>query len=198
VLGIAGIDGAADLAPRDRRVLAALVVTGGRFCPADRLAAALYGDQDPPPSWRKVVQGSITRLRSVLGAQGIESSANGYRLTLGDDAIDARRFERLLREADAYAAQGDGERAAIAYREALALYTGEPLVDLDGWEPGRAEAARLAELRLLAEERHVDALLTSGRWRSGWWKNSRCASSAGPRSRSRNTGAAGKETRCDP
>jgi DNA-binding SARP family transcriptional activator/WD40 repeat protein len=163
VLGIAGIDGAADLAPRDRRVLAALVVTGGRFCPADRLAAALYGDQDPPPSWRKVVQGSITRLRSVLGAQGIESSANGYRLTLGDDAIDARRFERLLREADAYAAQGDGERAAIAYREALALYTGEPLVDLDGWEPGRAEAARLAELRLLAEERHVDALLTSGR-----------------------------------
>ena len=67
MLGIAGIDDAPELAPRDRRVLAALVVMSGRFCAADRLAAALYGDQDPPHSWRKVVQGSIMRLRGVLG-----------------------------------------------------------------------------------------------------------------------------------
>jgi DNA-binding SARP family transcriptional activator/WD40 repeat protein len=163
VLGVAGIDGSPELSPRDRRVLAALVVTHGRFSTADRLAAALYGDQDPPASWRKVVQGSVMRLRSALGAESIESSANGYRLTAGDDEIDARRFERLMREADELTAQDDGERAEIRYREALTLFTGEPLVDLDGWEPGRAEAARLGEMRLLAEERLVNALLESGR-----------------------------------
>jgi DNA-binding SARP family transcriptional activator/WD40 repeat protein len=162
VLGVAGINDAPELAPRDRRVLAALVVMSGRFCTADRLAAALYGDQDPPASWRKVVQGAVMRLRAVLGADGIESSANGYRLAIPDDEIDARLFERQLREAEVASARDDGERAAVLYSDALKLFSGEPLVDLDGWEPGRAEAARLGELRLLAEERRVDALLESG------------------------------------
>jgi DNA-binding SARP family transcriptional activator/WD40 repeat protein len=162
VLGVAGVDDAYELAPRDRRVLAALVVMGGRFCTADRLAAALYGDQDPPASWRKVIQGAVMRLRGVLGAEGIESSANGYRLAVPDDEIDARHFERLMHEAEVAAGRDDGERAAALYSDALTLFSGEPLVDLDGWEPGRAEAARLGELRLLAEERRVDALLEAG------------------------------------
>jgi DNA-binding SARP family transcriptional activator/WD40 repeat protein len=135
----------------------------GRAATADRLAAALYGDQDPAASWRKVVQGSVMRLRNALGAHGIESSVEGYRLTVGDDEIDARRFERLMREADDLAARDDAERAEVRYADALALFTGEAMVDLDAWEPGRAEAARLHELRLLAEERRVDALLESGR-----------------------------------
>src|SRR5262249_10934995 len=95
--------------------------------------------------------------------QSIESSAKGYRLTVGDDEIDARRFERLIREADELAAKDDCERAEPRYTDALTLFTGDPFVDLDGWEPGRAEAARLDELRLLAEERRVNALLESGR-----------------------------------
>src|SRR5262249_48806010 len=110
-----------------------------------------------------VVQGSIMRLRHVLGAESIESSANGYRLTVLDDEIDARHFERLMREGDVCVTRDDEERAAGLYGEALALFAGEPLIDLDGWEPRRAEAAGLGELRLLAEERRVDALLESGR-----------------------------------
>lgn len=164
VLGQTRVDGATALGARDRRVLAALVVMHGRVCPADRLADAVYGDE-PPPTWRKVVQGSIVRLRRVLGAHAIETSAAGYRLVLSGDEIDARRFERLVGEADHLAAVGDTERAASVLGEALALFADEALVDLDDWEPARAEATRLAEQRLVAQERRVEALLTSGQHR---------------------------------
>ena len=38
--------------------------------------------------------------------------------------------------------------------------TGEPLGDLDGWDSGRIEAARLEELRREAEELYLDAALS--------------------------------------
>ena len=54
VLGPVTVVGAGGLFPRDRRVLAALVVEAGRVCPADRLAEVLYGSA-PPTTWRKVM-----------------------------------------------------------------------------------------------------------------------------------------------
>lgn len=122
--------------------------------PPDRLAAALYGD-DPPPTWRKVVQGSVMRLRRALGEQSIETTADGYRLVVGDDQIDAVRFEHLVERAARLRDAGDPERAAFCLHEALALFAGEPLAALDGWEPGRAQAARFDELRRVAEDRRM-------------------------------------------
>jgi DNA-binding SARP family transcriptional activator len=75
VFGPAGVDGDGVLAGRDRQVLAALVVTRRQQCPAERVAAAVYGEAEPPPTWRKVVQGSIVRLRRVLGRRAIETTA---------------------------------------------------------------------------------------------------------------------------
>jgi DNA-binding SARP family transcriptional activator/WD40 repeat protein len=164
VLGPAQIEGAAALATRDRRVLAALVVSDGRVCPAERLADALYGDA-PPSTWRKVVQGSIVRLRKLLGAAAIDTSAAGYRLTLAVDEIDARSFEQQVDHAEELMAVGDAERAASALGNALTVFRDEPFVDLEDWEPARAEAARLSELRLVAQERLLDALLASGQHR---------------------------------
>ncbi len=48
-------------------------------------------------------------------------------------------------------------------RDSLALFEGEPLVELDGWAPGHDEAARLVERRRRAEERLAEALLSEGR-----------------------------------
>jgi DNA-binding SARP family transcriptional activator len=161
VLGPVTIEGAATLAARDRRVLGALVVEAGRLCPADRLAEALYGST-PPPTWRKVIQGSIGRLRGVLGAHAISTVAGEYRLELGDDEIDVRRLERLVVESADLTASGEHERAALTLRAALELRRGEAFVDLDGWEPGRAAAARYDELVREAEERLVHAQLCAG------------------------------------
>ena len=163
VLGPASVEGAEPLAPRDRQVLAALVVDVGRVCQADRLADALYG-ADPPAAWRKVVHRSIGRLRRQLGSHAIVTAGAGYRLELGDEEIDVRRFERLLAEAERLSAASEHERAALTLEAALESVTGEPWVDLDGWEPAVAAAARCRELARQAEEQLVREQLASGQY----------------------------------
>ena len=161
VLGPASVDGTAPLAPRDRQVLAALVVEAGRVCPADRLAEALYGES-PPATWRKVVHGSVGRLRRLLGDHAIVTTRAGYRLELGDDEIDVRRFERLVAEAERLSTAGEHERAALALAAAIELLVGDPWADLGAWEPAVAVAARYRELARHAEEQLVREELASG------------------------------------
>jgi WD40 repeat protein/DNA-binding SARP family transcriptional activator/energy-coupling factor transporter ATP-binding protein EcfA2 len=154
----------AGLAPRDRVVLEALAIRPGQVVSAERLADALWGDR-PPASWAKVVQGCVMRLRRSIAAEAIETSPSGYRLALRADEIDASRFERLLTRSQELLTLGEPERAAYIVAEALALWRGRPLTDLEGWEPGRIEAGRLDELRLDAEEVRLDAALRAGRYR---------------------------------
>lgn len=157
-------DGVA-LGRRDRVVLAALSLRPGDAVSADRLADALWPD-GVPASWNKVVQGCVVRLRRALGASAIETLPQGYCLRLPADDIDAHRFERLFRRGQELATLGEPERAAHVLGEALALWRGRALVELEGWEQGETAAARLEELRLEAEEAHTDAALRAGQYRA--------------------------------
>lgn len=149
------------LSPRDRVVLEALVVCAPRTVSAEQLADALRRDE-VPASWRKVVPGCVNRLRRRLGADAIETVGHGYRLAVGADEIDVRRFERLVARGHQLLSLGEPERAAYAFREGLALWRGPALSDLDEWAPGRVESARLKELQLEAEEAVLDASLRMG------------------------------------
>jgi DNA-binding SARP family transcriptional activator len=131
---------------------------------AERLADALWGET-PPPSWPKVVQGCVVRLRKSLGARAIATTQRGYRLDLPGDEVDAQRFVRLVGRGRELLALGEPERAAHVVGEALALWRGPALAELEGWDPGRVEAERLEELRRDAEELRVDAALRVGRHR---------------------------------
>ena len=147
---------------RERAVLAALVLGGGDVISADRLVDALWGEH-PPRSAVKTLQNLVLRLRKALGPGVIETQAPGYRLVGRAADIDARRFDELVREAlDARAADRPGD-AATGLREALCLWRGEPLEELDGWAAADAEARRLGELRRVAAEELVDAELACGR-----------------------------------
>lgn len=163
VLGPLEVDGGpASLGPRDRVVLSALTLQLGRAVSAERLAEALWGD-DPPASWNKVVPGCVLRLRRSLGAVAIETIRDGYRLTLPADDVDAHRFERQLQRGRELIRLGEFDRAAYVLGEALALWRGTALADVEHWEPGRIEADRLAALRTEAEEARLDAALRAGR-----------------------------------
>jgi DNA-binding SARP family transcriptional activator/WD40 repeat protein len=152
------------LAPRDRVVLAALTLRPGELMAAERLADALWADT-PPATWSKVVQGSIVRLRRLLGPKAIETLPRGYRLVIPAHDLDAREFERLVGRAREQLTLGEAERASYTLSAALALWRGRALIDLDGWDVGRLEAGRLNELRGDAEELRVDAALRAGRHR---------------------------------
>ncbi|MEU4295187.1 BTAD domain-containing putative transcriptional regulator [Kribbella sp. NPDC026596] len=149
------------LGRRDRVVLAALAVHPGDVVSAEELADVVWGEQ-VPASWPKVVQGCVVRLRKVLGVHAIETLPLGYRLAVPLDEIDAQRFERAVGRARELLAAGDAERSALVLADALTLWRGRPLTDLDGWDVGRIEAGRLEELRRAAEELYVEAALRSG------------------------------------
>lgn len=100
---------------------------------------------------------SVTRLRSTVGSEAIESIENGYRLRA--DSIDADRFELLVRDADA--ARGDARVEALT--EALAIWRGDALQDVAEEDWARPTAVRLAELRVAASEDLAEALIDADR-----------------------------------
>lgn len=165
VLGPLTVDGSADaLGPRDRVVLAALALGPHEPVTAERLADALWGDS-PPASWPKVVQGCVVRIRKVLGADAVQTTPHGYVLSLPDDALDARRFGRLLDRGRELLEVGEPERAHFTLTQALELWTGPAFPELEGWEPAEVAATRLSEQRRDGEELRVEAALRAGRWR---------------------------------
>ena len=162
VLGPLQVDGQVNgLSPRDRVVLSALVVRDGEPISTEALADALWG-QSLPASWSKVLQGCVVRLRKRLGSAAIQSAPHGYRLALTEEELDHKVFERLLERAREAFAGGDPARSSYLAGEALLLWRGPALPDLEEWEPGRVETTRLEGLRMEAEELLVEAEIAAG------------------------------------
>ena len=165
LLGPLRVDGeGVSLQRRDHVVLLALSVRAGDVVPADRLAEALWGEA-VPPSWPKVVQGCVLRLRRRFGQALIETAPAGYRLTVTEEALDTWRFEELIQRGHLLVAAGEYDRAAVGFGRALELWRGRPFDVLDSWSPGQIEATRLEELRRTAEESVLEARLHSGEHR---------------------------------
>jgi DNA-binding SARP family transcriptional activator/ABC-type branched-subunit amino acid transport system substrate-binding protein len=162
VLGPTGVDGARRLSHRDRAVLAVLVANRGVSVSPDQLADAVWGEQ-VPDSGRKIVQGVVVRLRKALGRAAIETTSGGYRLVLAGEEVDAWQFGDLVERARELTDLGERDRAVYALDEALGLWRGDPLQELEGWPPAAGEIARLAQLRCAAEERRLEALVSVGR-----------------------------------
>ncbi len=83
-------------------------------------------------------------------------------MTLTETELDSRRFERLLERARDALDGDDPDRASYVAQEALDLWRGPALADLEEWEPGRVEAARLDGLHMDAEELRVEASIRAG------------------------------------
>jgi WD40 repeat protein/DNA-binding SARP family transcriptional activator len=146
--------------PKQRTVLAALLLHPNQVVPADDLIDQVWGE-DPPDTARKTLQGYVTHLRHALGAERLQWRAPGYVLRVGPPELDAARFETLLHEAKATHASAD--RASTLYRRALEQWRGQAFADLSGDGAIAAEAHRLEELRLDAMEARIEADLEAGR-----------------------------------
>src|SRR5438067_8336654 len=155
--------------PKQRALLALLLLNANRVVSSERLLDELWGDK-PPASGLTALQGRVSQLRRALeqpggdteGGSMLATRAPGYVLRLDEGRLDAHRFERLLADGKEALARGDPARAVASLREALALWRGPALADV-ALEPFvQGEIARLEELRLVALETRIEADLALG------------------------------------
>src|SRR6185437_220491 len=130
----------------------------------DRLIEELWAG-NPPPGASQSLDAYLSRMRRAFREAGagdiLATRAPGY--VLHAEETDARRFEALAAEGREALAAGQAGRAARVLAEALALWRGAAYAEVadDSW--ARAEAGRLAGLRLSAVEDRIEAELTLGR-----------------------------------
>jgi DNA-binding SARP family transcriptional activator len=154
---------------KERLLLAVLVVHVNEVVSLDRLIGVLWGDE-PPATAENTLQTYVSHLRKALEPDRapraqhglLRTRACGYELAIAPEAIDAVRFERLVR-AGRDALPGAPQRAAEILRAASALWRGEPLADFSLELFAQSEITRLTELRAAAVEDRVEAELALGR-----------------------------------
>jgi DNA-binding SARP family transcriptional activator/ABC-type glycerol-3-phosphate transport system substrate-binding protein len=148
---------------RQRSVLAGLLIHAGEPVATTRLIEIVWGAA-PPPTARKSLQTYVSRLRRSLGDGSLTSVVDGYVLEIGPDQLDAARFEQLAERGRRLLATDPGA-AWTTLTEALGLWRGTPLSDIEPEGDVYAYVARLQETRLAAIEDRVDAGLALGRHR---------------------------------
>nr|MCU0479362.1 winged helix-turn-helix domain-containing protein [Chloroflexota bacterium] len=147
--------------PRERALLALLVIHANRTLAWERIADELWGDA-PPASGAKSVAFHVYKLREALepdrregGEQRVlATEPAGYVLRADPDRIDAVRFERLATEGRALLAD-DPVAARERLAGALSLWRGEPYSDVAYQSFAQPEIRRLGELRLRALEDRI-------------------------------------------
>ncbi len=145
---------------KERAILGLLLVEAGTVVSADRMIFELWGDQ-PPRSALQSLRSHVSRLRRSLGrADLVVTQRPGYRLDADSDQIDSHRFEALADKA--LRINSDPVAASQAATEALSLWRGPALADLDGFLFAENEARRLEERRLQTTEIRLKADLDLG------------------------------------
>jgi DNA-binding SARP family transcriptional activator len=150
--------------PRQRAVLAMLVIGRGRLVSAEQLVDDLWTDDRPANEFASL-QSYVSHLRRRLEPHAAARSrsgvivrqAHGYAVRLAPDAVDAWRFEQLLTDAGT-----DAGQAVPRLTAALALWRGGALADYADRPWAQPEITRLAELRSVARERLAQARVDRG------------------------------------
>ncbi len=147
--------------PRQRSVLALLLLEPGRAVDADRMVTEIWGDE-PPDGARDSLYTYISNLRGVLGRDRVVRSDGGYRLVPTDvDRVDACTFDATISEAHRIVGS-DPQTAISLIDESLSEWRGRPYEGCENLPSIAPEAVRLEELRLRALEDRIDAELHAG------------------------------------
>ena len=146
--------------PKQRAVLAHLIVRANELVSAETLVDELWGEE-PPENARNTIQAYVSHLRRAIGRDRIEWRAPGYILRVDASELDATRFDAVLRDAKK-ALPVEPSVAVGVLEEALSLWRGPALAGLADQPSLVAEATRLEDLRLEAQETRIDGLLATG------------------------------------
>ena len=156
--------------PRQRVVLARLLVDPGHSVPLGVLAEAIWSGA-VPRGYVSTVQTYVFHLRRSLEparprrapASVLVGDSGGYRLAVQRSSVDAAQFEDLLAAGAIQADAGEHAEAVALLKASLSLWRGPVLADLAEFGFVAPLAARLEELRLRAAETQIDHELALGR-----------------------------------
>jgi predicted ATPase/DNA-binding SARP family transcriptional activator len=146
---------------KPRALLALLLLSGNESVPAEQLVDGLWGDKAPATA-ANTLQVYVSQLRKLVGDRLVTEGA-GYSLRVEPDELDAARFGRLTAEAAAALGRSAYAEALELAEEALALWRGPALAELQYESFAQPEILRLDELRLAAVENRIEAALGLGR-----------------------------------
>jgi|GEM_PF-637162 len=160
-------------ARKTRSLLALLALNSGRMISTSRIREELWGDE-PPRSASTTLQTYVMQLRNALaeaaadqpeaGRQLLQTCGNGYALNPGRDGrSDLVDFERQVTAANRRLEDGDLYAASILLRDALELWRGTALADVQCGRVLEAEVVRLEQRRRSVQERRIQIDLTIGR-----------------------------------
>jgi DNA-binding SARP family transcriptional activator len=154
---------------KQRTLLAVLVTRANEAVSTDELVDALWGSE-PPASAPNAIQVHISHLRRTLeagdgppkGGRVLVTKSPGYMLRVGEEELDANRFERLVEDGRRAMRGGDMDLAGRHFYRALRLWRGSALSDYT-YEPfAQAAIARLEELKISAIQDRIEADLDLG------------------------------------
>jgi DNA-binding SARP family transcriptional activator/tetratricopeptide (TPR) repeat protein len=146
---------------RPTALLALLALHTPEVVSSDRILEYLWGDQNVKNP-EAALHVAVSRLRSVLGEDTIVTVPGGYRLDIPAANSDAARFRRHTQRGRQFATLGHPGKAAESFRQALAQWRGDALVDLRKFEFAEQAARQLEEERLTTVEALMDAELGAG------------------------------------
>jgi DNA-binding SARP family transcriptional activator len=154
--------------PKQRAVLAMLVINRNRPVATDALIEAAW-EQFPPPDPRASLHSYVSNLRKLLAGIGVDartalaSAPPGYRLTVRESDCDIGRFTLSKSAGVQAAAAGKFEQASQYLSAALAEWRGPVLEDLRDFQFVDAFAAALIEDKMLAHTALAEAEIACGR-----------------------------------
>jgi DNA-binding SARP family transcriptional activator/tetratricopeptide (TPR) repeat protein len=135
---------------QQRFILVVLLLHANKPVSPARLTEIVWGDN---PARRDLVRSYIKRLRDAFADAGdvaIDTTPTGYLLRVGEDQLDTTRFSRL-RVAAEVARASDPHRAIELLREAVRLWRGQFLEDIDIDRVGGTEV-------IVPDDSYYDAL----------------------------------------
>ncbi len=154
--------------PKQRAVLAILVINRNRPVATDALIEAAW-EQFPPPDPRASLHSYVSNLRKLLGGIGLDSRSTlvsappGYRLNVNENVCDIGRFALAKNAGVQAAAAGKFEKASEHLSAALSEWRGPVLEDLRDFQFVDAFAAALIEDKMLAHTALAEAEIACGR-----------------------------------
>jgi SARP family transcriptional regulator, regulator of embCAB operon len=139
---------------RVRALLSILVLHANRVVPLEQILDGIWPD-NPPRSAIANVRTYVCQLRSIIanadgradGADPLESKLGGYRLGAAAGSVDFQCFESLAERGHERWANGFAAEAAQLLGEALDLWRGDPLPDIELGLRVRAKTIALEERR---------------------------------------------------